>query len=204
MPKVFKNDVFVNCPFDDDYQPLFHALFFAVVACGFRVRCALEVDDGAQVRIDKIFNIIRESPFGIHDICRTELNPNGLPRFNMPLELGLFLGAKQFGGASHKEKRCLILDCDKFRYHEFISDIAGQDIQAHGNDPETLIAVVRNWLRGLSPDRPIPGGTAIHKRYLLFLRDFPDICHALQLEPNEVTYADYADIVTVWVRNNSP
>ncbi len=93
MPKVLNHDVFVNCPFDDDYQPLFHALFFAVASCGFRVRCALEVDDGTQVRIDKIFDIITESPFGIHDISRTELNANGLPRFNMPLELGLFLGA---------------------------------------------------------------------------------------------------------------
>lgn len=204
MPKVFDTDVFINCPFDNDYQPLFHALFFAVVACGFRVRCALEVDDGTQVRIDKIFNVIRESPFGIHDISRTELNPNGLPRFNMPLELGLFLGAKQFGAAGQKKKRCLILDRDRFRYQEFISDIAGQDIQAHENNPETLIAVVRNWLRSLSPGHPLPGGAAIHQRYILFLRELPDICHAIQLDPNKVTYADYADIVTVWLRKNPP
>ncbi len=204
MPKAINTDVFINCPFDNDYQPLFHALFFAVVACGFRVRCALEVDDGTQVRIDKIFNIIRESPFGIHDISRTELNPNGLPRFNMPLELGLFLGAKHFGAAGQKKKRCLILDRDRFRYQEFISDIAGQDIQAHENNPETLIAVVRNWLRSLSPQHPLPGGAAIHQRYLLFLREFPDICHAIQLDPNKVTYADYADIVTVWLRKNPP
>jgi hypothetical protein len=84
MPEDFTNDVFINCPFDEDYQPFFHALFFAVVTCGYRVRCALEVDDGAQARIDKILGIIGESPFGIHDISRTEPNANGLPRFNLP------------------------------------------------------------------------------------------------------------------------
>ena len=34
-------DVFVNCPFDADYEPLLHAVLFTVEDCGFRVRCAL-------------------------------------------------------------------------------------------------------------------------------------------------------------------
>jgi len=39
--------------------------------------------------------IIRDSQFGIHDVSRVELDDaNRLPRFNMPLELGLFLRAK--------------------------------------------------------------------------------------------------------------
>ena len=29
--------VFINCPFDAQYQPLFRALLFAVEDCGFRV-----------------------------------------------------------------------------------------------------------------------------------------------------------------------
>src|SRR3954453_8994047 len=103
--------VFINCPFDADYQPLFRALIFAVQDCGFVARSALERDDGAEGRIEKIRRIIGESAFGVHDISRTELHADtALPRFNMPLELGLFLVAKYFGGESHALKSFWIFD----------------------------------------------------------------------------------------------
>ena len=60
-------------------------------------RCALEGDDGSVVRLDKIFAIMAECRFGIHDLSRTTLDSaNRLPRFNMPLELGVFLGGQAF------------------------------------------------------------------------------------------------------------
>lgn len=91
-------DVFINCPFDDAFAASFQALVFAVLSCGFRARCAREMDDAAETRIDKLYRIIAESRYSIHDLSRTGLDPaNGLPRFNMPLELGIFLGAKRFG-----------------------------------------------------------------------------------------------------------
>lgn len=59
----------------------------------------MELDDGGQTRIDKLYGLIGECRYGIHDLSRTELDDvNQLPRFNMPLELGLFLGAKRYGG----------------------------------------------------------------------------------------------------------
>src|SRR2546430_1536916 len=59
--------VFINCPFDAQYKPLFEAIVFAVYACGFRPKCGLEIDDASEVRIEKIFKIIAECkyPFGI-------------------------------------------------------------------------------------------------------------------------------------------
>ena len=94
----YNDNVFLNCPFDPAYKQLFDAMVFAVHDCGFIARCALEEGDASQVRIDKIYNIIVDCRYGIHDISRTELDKNsGLPRFNMPLELGVFLGAKKFG-----------------------------------------------------------------------------------------------------------
>ncbi len=93
-----EDSVFVNCPFDEEYEELFDAVVFAVHDCGFVARCALEAFDSGEARIDKILAIIAKRKFGIHDISRTELSKNTrLPRFNMPLELGLFLGAKTFG-----------------------------------------------------------------------------------------------------------
>ena len=116
----YNDNVFINCPFDKDYKPLLDAMVFTVYDCGFIVRCALEEDDASQVRIDKIYNIISDCRYGIHDISRTDLDKNsGLPRFNMPFELGVFLGAKKFGAEEHKRKKCLILDREPYRYQQF-------------------------------------------------------------------------------------
>jgi hypothetical protein len=102
MPDAqFEYGVFINCPFDAAYRPLFEGIVFAVHDCGYIARCSLEVTDASQVRIEKISGIIASCKFGIHDISRTELDAaTRLPRFNMPLELGMFLGAKRLERAS--------------------------------------------------------------------------------------------------------
>lgn len=69
----YEYSVFLNCPFDEAYRPLFEALVFAVHDCGYIARCALEVSDAREVRIQKITKIIEGCRFGIHDISRTEL-----------------------------------------------------------------------------------------------------------------------------------
>ena len=98
--------VFLNCPFDEEYLPLIRAITFAVKACGYEVRSALEAMDAGEVRMNKILRLIRTCRFGIHDISRTTLDPvHGLPRFNMPLELGLFLGASHFGNPAQRRKQ---------------------------------------------------------------------------------------------------
>src|SRR5690349_14391733 len=91
----YDKSVFINCPFDRDYKLLFEAIVFTVFDCGFRPRCALETDDGGQVRMEKIFGLIANSRLAINDLCRVDLDSTtNLPRFNMPLELGIFLGAQ--------------------------------------------------------------------------------------------------------------
>ncbi len=133
IARSYDRNVFINCPFDSAYRPLFEAISFATSDCGYHPRCSLEVDDSSQVRIEKITGIIGESRLAVHDISRTQLDSSTrLPRFNMPLELGIFLGAKSFGSGDHKRKVAIILDTDRYRYQKFISDIAGQDIRAHG------------------------------------------------------------------------
>jgi len=57
VPRDARN-VFVNVPFDDDYAPLFDALVFTIIACGYRVRCALEEDDSGNIRLDKLVRLI--------------------------------------------------------------------------------------------------------------------------------------------------
>jgi len=202
---AFEHSVFINCPLDDAYRHLFEALVFAVHDCGYIARCALEVDDASEVRIDKIANIIQGCRFGIHDISRTELDGGtSLPRFNMPLELGLFLGAKRFGRAEQKRKTCIVLDVERYRYQKFISDIAGQDIAAHGGEPAKAIRAVRDWLSNATPKSiRIPGGAAIAARYVVFRAELPALCEALHLQVDELTFNNYVVQVEEWLKLNA-
>ena len=196
----YADNVFVNCPFDDDYQPMRDAIVFTVFDCGYVARCALEIDDASDARIEKIGRIIADSKFGVHDICRTELDPDtNLPRFNMPLELGMFLGAKRFGERRQKDKMCLILDREPYRFQSFISDIAGQDIRAHRNAPHLAIKLVRNWLSDASKRSTIPGGREITRRYGAFRADLPTMCEDMRFDEDELTFNDYTNLVSEWL-----
>jgi hypothetical protein len=202
MDVPYRKHVFINCPFDSQYRKLFEAIVFAVFDCGFEPRCSLEIDDGGEIRIQRIFDIIAECQFGIHDISKTELDElTNLPRFNMPLELGIFLGAKRYGQDEQKKKSCLILDRDRYRYQKFISDLSGQDIRAHDGDPKSLIVIIRNWLRSTRPAEGLPGGEAIARRYEVFREEIPEMCTQLQMSENELTFSDYAWLISEWQTN---
>jgi hypothetical protein len=197
----YDKSVFINCPFDRDYKPLFEAIVFTIFDCGFRPRCALETEDGGQVRMEKIFGLIGESKLAIHDLCRVDLDSvTKLPRFNMPLELGIFLGARRFGQGRQKEKRCLIMDWERYRYRAFISDIAGQDIREHREDPMRVIQIVRDWLRSQSQSAKILGGAAIAERYEAFRAELPDLCREARLDAENLIWVEYTELIWGWLK----
>ena len=162
-----RRSVFINCPFDAAYRPLFRAMCFAVAACGHAPRCALDEIDSAAVRFNRILDLITEADFSIHDLSRVELDSSsGLPRFNMPLELGADLALRLRGPARHRQRRVLVLDATPHRYDQTLSDISGMDVEAHGNDPDRVIGGVRDWLNSGRGDRPpLPGSAAIVADY---------------------------------------
>lgn len=141
----------------------------------------------------------------MHDISRTDADPaTALPRFNVPLELGLFLGAKRYGSRNQKLKSCLILDLERYRFQKFISDIAGQDIAAHGGEPPRAIRAIRDWLSNTMPKSvAIPGGTAITTRYEMFRAELPSLCERLNLRVDELTFNNYVVQVEEWLKGNS-
>jgi hypothetical protein len=201
----YDDNVFINCPFDVRYRRMFRAIVFTVHDTGFVARCALEVSDAAENRLTKIMNIIDDCRYGIHDISRVELDRvTRLPRFNMPLEAGIFLGAKRFGSERQKRKSSLILDREQFRYRKFVSDLAGQDIVAHHNDPHQAIRRVRDWLRTESRRKTIPGPSAIASRFDAFIRRLPVMCRRVPIKISELTFIDYSNLVDEWLRDNAP
>jgi hypothetical protein len=198
--RLRSRDVFINCPFDDNYRPIFDAIVFAVSDLGFIPRCALEIDDASEIRLDKVMNIIGQCSYSVHDISSVGLgSETNLPRFNMPLELGLDLGCKRFGRGAQRLKKCLILDSEPYRYRASISDISGQDIHSHKGEPERAIAEVRNWLASDSMARGLPGGAEIAIRYGRFRKDLPKTCRKLKRRPKDLTFADFSEMVEIWL-----
>jgi hypothetical protein len=192
--------VFINCPFSPDYKEFFEAIVYTVQRSGFVPRCARENDDSGEVRFEKICRIIADSHYGIHDISKTEPDPDsGLPRFNMPLELGLFLGARNFGGRKHARKKSIILDLELHRYQKFVSDIAGQDIHSHNGEVDQLIVGVAAWLRDEAQDSKVPGGHKIATEFKRFRTDLPAIAKSLSLELDELTFKDLTNIAANWI-----
>lgn len=191
--KNYSTDVFINCPFDTQYLPIFHAICFAVHDAGFRARCALEENDTSKARLGKILRIISECKYGVHDLSRVESGSaaNPLPRFNMPFECGLFFGAKHFGGKSHQQKQFLVLDSESHRYQATMSDIAGQDIGCHDDAPITAIAKIRRFLNAKEPGVVLPGGEKIAFRFQAFMADLPEIATKSGMTVNELTSLDY-------------
>lgn len=191
--------VFINCPFDPPYQPMFDAAVFTVSDCGFVPRCSLEDSDGGEPRLSKIIRQLKSCRYSIHDISRTEIDrASGLPRFNMPLELGIDLGLRHSGEAKWSEKKCVVLDTERYRFQKFISDISGQDPEAHENDPKALVGLIRNWLRTASGRHTIPSAAAIAKRYQLFQNELPALSDGTPRE--KMPFVDYATFVGVWLK----
>jgi len=144
---AFEKNVFINCPFDSAYLSLLRPIVFCVYRLGFQPRIASERLDGGEPRIEKIIELIESSKYAIHDLSRMKARKAGeLFRLNMPLELGLDIGCKRFREDHCTDKKCLILETERYRYQAALSDLSNSDIAAHGDDPLEAFTAVRDWL----------------------------------------------------------
>lgn len=171
----FEKNVFINCPFDNQYADLIRSLLFTVVHIGFNPRIASERIDSAENRLTKICELIKNSKYSIHDISRLQAKEKKeFYRLNMPFELGIDYGCRIFSANHLKDKKCLILEAEKYRYKQAFSDISGFDIKNHFEEPQTLIREVRNWFIETVGLVNIPSANIIWTSFLDFMVDFYD------------------------------
>ena len=148
MPTIpFESCVFINCPLDQDYEPILQAILFCVVYLDYSPRLSTERKDSGENRLEKIRELIENSKYSIHDLSRSLATKKGeYFRLNMPFELGIDYGCRQYFGDGRENKKLLILEEKRYLYQATISDISGCDIEAHGGDFEKAVRKVRNWL----------------------------------------------------------
>lgn len=174
MP-AYEKSVFINCPFDAPFEPLFHAIVLTVAARGFVPRSARESEGQAEPRITRIAKGLMESRYSIHDLSRFQgEGAENLARFNMPLELGMALGMRYLKEGTGAQHNWVALVPQQFVHHRFISDLSGYDAPDHDQQPATVIKQVAAWL-SIQPDFCPPTPTA-----KTILDAYPGFCVLLE------------------------
>ena len=143
-------NVFVNCPFDNEYFKLLKPLLFTLCYLDLNPQIS-ETSDSGEIRLHKIKALIENSAYSIHDLSRMEpLKDGELPRFNMPFECGIDFGIKLSDPKKFANKKFLILEKERYRYQKVITEISGNDIKAHNNNPEEIEKLVdKGYLRSV-------------------------------------------------------
>lgn len=198
---AFENNIFINCPFDNEYTPLLRALVFTSIYLDLEPYLSQTISS-SNIRINQIKQHIRSCKYGIHDLSRSKPMVAGeLPRFNMPYELGLDIGASEYGNNLLKTKRILILETERYHYQKVISDIAGQDISNHEDNPKILVKKVRNWFSSNSPNIIIPPYSEIWTAYNQFTDDLSSTLASTHTpdEIQEMTIGDYIKFAKDWI-----
>lgn len=172
MSNQFERNVFINCPFDDEYRLLLKPMLFTLQFCKLTPRIASERLDSSEIRLEKIVEIIQDSKYSIHDLFRIKSSKKGeYYRLNMPLEIGLDLGCKKFHpDEKYRGKKSLILEGERYSVHKGLSDISGSDVKCHDNDAEKMVESIRSWLVE-SGRTKIPGPNLIWDDYNIFNAD---------------------------------
>ncbi len=142
MPRARRvESVFLNIPYDHAFEELYLAYIVGLTQLGFRVHAALAIPN--QGRLATIIGLIEQSKFSVHDLSRVEVS-RGVPRFNMPVELGLALYRSHVTKGKH---RVFIFESKAHRAQRSTSDVNGIDPQIHRGTPKGLMSALRNIFR---------------------------------------------------------
>ena len=130
--------VFLNIPYDAQFEELYLAYIVGLTQLGLKINATLALPN--QDRLKRIVGLIEKSDVSIHDLSRIE-SPSGVPRFNMPLELGLALFRSHITRGRH---RVFVFEKKAYRVQRSTSDVNGIDPQIHKGRPKGVMAGLRN------------------------------------------------------------
>lgn len=206
--KTFAKNVFINCPFDEEYLPLLRPLLFTIVSFGYSPRIAVERSDSGESRLSKICELVTESKYSIHDLSRLKAAKDGaLQRMNMPFELGVDYGTRLHGSIRMRGKRFLILEKNQYEFKKAISDISGFDIKHHKNQPPRIVRVTREWFVETVRLRGLPGPSKLWYRFNDFAADFYRKRLAEGFPDDELNWMpipEYVSFLESWIADNYP
>jgi hypothetical protein len=137
--------VFLNIPYDSQFEPLFLAYISGVSAFGLVTRATLEIPSSNR-RLDRILELVQGCEYSLHDLSRVELERQAprTPRFNMPFELGLAVAHQHLSKSEHQ---WFVFETKKFRLDKSLSDLNGTDPFIHSGSVGGLFREICNVFR---------------------------------------------------------
>lgn len=196
-------NVFINCPFDNDYFHLLKPLLFTIIYIDLIPKIS-ETKNSGNNRLELIKDLMIESKYSIHDLSRSEpMEMGDYPRFNMPFECGIDFGLKHEQNGSIKKNSILILVKEYENFHRVMSDIGGNDVLEHYNQPIKIVKAVRDWFRPNIGE--IPYDTEIWRKYNVFQGYYEEHLKNAKLNPHEkssLTFSDIIGIMSKWIGAN--
>ena len=180
---------------------MLRVMLFSLLYFGFIPRIASEKFDSGEPRIQKLYDLIRESKYGIHDLSRIKAQKKGdLYRLNMPFELGLDIGCREFGEKT--DKHHLILETKRYRYQAALSDLANSDIMAHNDDESTLVKCIRRWFAS-NGFRKLQSPTIVWYDFQNFMADFYNDRKSAGFSDDDIydlPIPEYVDDIRDWLK----
>ena len=136
------NAVFLNIPYDEEFRSLYIAYIVGLCQLDLVPHLASEIP-GGDSRRSKIFKLIRNCRFSIPDLSRVELSgaPTAVPRFNMPLELGMTIA---WADLHPKQHTWFVWESEPYRLQISASDLNGTDPYLHNGTPEGVLSELSN------------------------------------------------------------
>jgi hypothetical protein len=154
MPKRRAGDVFLNIPFAATHEYLYLSLIAGLATLRLTPRCVLEIPP-QQNRLDRLFTLIGECAYSIHDLSYVKLSGGSgprVPRFNMPFELGIAVAIAKSQAAGQRHQFSMF-EAKPYRLQKSLSDVLGYDPYIHQGRAEGVLEALLNVFSHL-PDAP--------------------------------------------------
>lgn len=134
-----EDSAFLNIPYDIRFEPLYLAFIAGLSGFGLIPRATLEIP-GSRRRLDRIIELVQSCSFSFHDLSRVG---SGLPRFNMPFELGLTVALANRNARSHN---WFVFEAREHRLQQTLSDLDGTQVYVHKGRPLNVLYQLTNAL----------------------------------------------------------
>ena len=140
--------VFLNYPFDPEFEPMSDAMHFSVIAAGLIPLCAHDLSVPDKPRLELLVEAIVNCDYSAHDFSRcTGEGPQNFSRFNMPIEMGMALFHAI--ATQRQNHRCIFFVSNPHDYKIFASDLSGLDPKSHESNDIQLMSALYEWLRDI-------------------------------------------------------
>lgn len=136
------NGVFLNIPYDEEFRSLYVAYIVGLCQLDLIPHLASEIPGGER-RLNRIFQLIKSCRYSIHDLSRIEVSvtATAVPRFNMPLELGMTITWQNLHPDRHT---WFVWESEPNRLQRSASDLNGTDPYIHNGTAEGVLRELCN------------------------------------------------------------